>query len=392
MTYWRSLMIRNLTVTVLLLILLAVNAYGIPRYAVFPQFVSGQGWTSEIFFANQGLSEVSGISVRFYGKNGFPLVLETNLGTASAFTINLGAGTTKVITVVSSDTYLEGYVVIQYPWTGSPVRATEIFRYEQDGTVLAELSVPQQEQGDHFSFPVEVDASRRIHTAVGFINPREFRNAAQTLIVDLIRLDGGIAATAQVRMQAGHHLAGYLDEDWLFPGLDNFVGSISVSSPFGVGVLAVRQEKEAFGAISTDGGPILGPFAVSGGVLPDLEPNNTPAQATFVTGSRRIAGTIGYAGDMDVFAFSGQLGEVVSVICDTLGTGSYLDSYLELYDSNYNLIAVNDQNGSAPQLYPINDSFIQVALPANDVYYIVVSDYFGDGGSEYDYTLHIKLP
>jgi hypothetical protein len=88
----------------------------------------------------------------------------------------------------------------------------------------------------------------------------------------------------------------------------------------------------------------------------------------------------------------GQLGEVVSVICDTLGTGSYLDSYLELYDSNYNLIAVNDQNGSAPQLYPINDSFIQVALPANDVYYIVVSDYFGDGGSEYDYTLHIKLP
>jgi hypothetical protein len=74
-----------------------------------------------------------------------------------------------------------------------------------------------------------------------------------------------------------------------------------------------------------------------------------------------------------------------------MGTSSYLDSVLEIYDGNVDMIAQNDQNGLAPQLWPISDSFIQMVLPADDTYYIVVADYFGDGGSGYTYRLHVKL-
>ena len=74
--------------------------------------------------------------------------------------------------------------------------------------------------------------------------------------------DGTIQRTAVLPLAAGQHIAKYIPE--LFPGLDNFSGSISISSPFGISALALRQDRQAFGAISTDTGPLTGPFAVSG--------------------------------------------------------------------------------------------------------------------------------
>jgi hypothetical protein len=79
------------------------------------------------------------------------------------------------------------------------------------------------------------------------------------------------------------------------------------------------------------------------------------------------------------------------VICDAQLDGSWLDSVLELSDGT-SLIAENDQNGLSPELYSVNDSFIQVVIPANGYYYIKLKDYFGDGGAEFYYTLHVKLP
>jgi hypothetical protein len=385
-------MAKILRIAILLLPLSASQLQAAPRYAVFPQFVSGQGWSSELFLANQGLSAVPGILISFYGNNGLPLAFETNLGTADSYTADLDAGETLILKTVPSGAFLEGYAVIQYPWTGSPVRATGIFRREENGIIQAELSVPQQELGDHFSFPAEENSAEHIHTALALVNPAPLDTPAQTYIVNLLGTDGGIRATAALLVQPGRHLAGYLDEAWLFPGLDNFAGSVSVSSPLGAGVLALRQNQDTFSAISTDGGPILGPFSVSDPILQDEEPNDNFAQASFISGTAIISGAIGAAADADTFWFSGNAGDIVSVVCDTQGTGSYLDSYLEIFDSNFVLIARNDQNGLAPQLYPVNDSFIQMVLPQDDIYYIRVSDYFGDGGYTYTYTLHVKLP
>jgi hypothetical protein len=384
-------MMKKPQIVLLLLGVFAAPAFA-QRFTVFPEFLSGGEWTTEVFFANQGLSEVPGITVSFYDQAGAPLSVESNLGVGADFVFSLNPGSTQVIKVTPTDTLEVGYILVRYPSNGSPVRATEIFRDEQGGTVLAEVSVSQQEYGDHFSFPVEIDSSKGIYTALALINPTAYIASAQTIIVNLIRPDGSIQANAMVPMQAGQHLAGYLDQAWLFPGLDNFTGSVSISSPFGVGVLALRQDRQAFGELSTNGGPILGPFALNGVAVQEKEPNDADAEATPINGSQIISGTIGAVGDLDFFKFTGKAGAIISVICNAQGMGSYLDSVLEIYDSNLKMIAQNDQNGLSPQGYPINDSFIQMVLPADGTYYIVVTDYYGNGGPNFTYTLHVKLP
>jgi hypothetical protein len=250
---------RSLSIVALLLVS-AAPAFA-QRYTVFPQFASGNGWTSTLFFTNQGLSAVSGITVYFYETNGEAVSVETNLGYNSTFSFDLDAGASKVIRITPSGGLMQGYVLAEYPSSGSPVRATEVYRLEQGGIVAAEVGVSQQELGEHFSFPVDVNPSEQVYTAIALVNmPIIEVSEPTTLIMHLIREDGTVQAVKTLDLQPWQQVTGFLDqEDW-FPELHNssFTGSLSVSSPLGVGVLALRQDKNAYGAISTDGGPILG--------------------------------------------------------------------------------------------------------------------------------------
>jgi len=234
-----------------------------------------------------------------------------------------------------------------------------------------------------------------ISTAFAIVNPQIYVSTDQVMLFSLIGTDGAIDATARVPLEPGEHFVRYLDQ--LFPQLDNFAGSISISSPFGAGVVAFRQDANAFGAISTDYGPVLGPFASGINDLDsDQELNNSFAQAQWLNGSTLIQqGTIGAQNDKDYFKFTGQQGDVLSVICDAQMAGSLLDSVLTVYAESIswdNPIATNDQNGLSPALYPLNDSFIQVELPANDTYYIMLRDYFNEGSpTDFFYDLYVKI-
>jgi hypothetical protein len=376
---------------VLLLLAFVAPAFA-QRYVVFPRFASGGGWTSDLSLTNQGISTVSGINISYYDINGNPLSVESSLGNGSSFNLSLSAGASRLISVTPAGALKEGYIVATYPSFNSPVRGNQIYRYEQGGIVQAELGVPQQEQGDHFSFPVEVHSAQGISTAVALTNPVGYNSTTENLVVNLIGADGGVRDVATVELRPGQHLARYLHEAELFPGLDNFSGSISVSGPLGAAVLAFRQDKQAFGSISTDGGPVLGPFALTGPAVAEQEPNDTDLAAQPISGSTIVTGTIGVAADADVFYFTGRKGDIISIICDTQGTDSFLDSILAVFDSNLNQIAYNDQNGLAPGLYPQDDSFIQMVLPADGRYYIALFDFYDDGGSNFTYRLHIKLP
>jgi hypothetical protein len=380
----------------LFLIVVCASAFA-QRYTLFPQLASGGGWTSELYFANQGISAVTGIQVAFYDSNGSSLTVESNIGTAAGFSFDLAMGATQILRIAPHSTPVSGYAVITYPSVSSPVRATEVFRYAPGDIVLAEVGIVQQEIGSHFSFPVVIDSSARINTAVALANPAVFNAGVQTIILNLIRPDGSIQATATKALQPGEQFAGYLNEErsGLFPELSDFSGTLSVSSPLGVGVAALRQDADAFGGIATDGGPMLGPFVLSGAaILYPSEPNDTFAQAQTISGSKIVSGAIGTMGDADIYKFTGQSGNRISVLCAAQSIGSSLDSVLEIYSSrDLNApIAYNDQNGLDPQGYPSNDSFIQMVLPETGTYYIVVYDFWGGGGSSYTYNLHAKLP
>jgi hypothetical protein len=126
-----------------------------------------------------------------FGSTGARLSVESNLGNGSNFTLNLNAGASQVLRIAAAGSLRVGYVVVRIPYSAS-IRVTEVFRYEQNGVVLAELGVPQQTLFTHFTLPVEVDSSRGINTGVAFANPSVDqgivpRSLQQTILVNLIR-------------------------------------------------------------------------------------------------------------------------------------------------------------------------------------------------------------
>jgi hypothetical protein len=44
-----------------------------------------------------------------------------------------------------------------------------------------------------------------------------------------------------------------------------------------------------------------------------------------------------------------------------------------------------------PGMFPQNDSFIQIVLPADGTYYILLADFDSEGGTYYEYRLHASL-
>jgi hypothetical protein len=358
------------------------------RYTIFSQFASGGGWSSELFFTNQGLKMIPGITVSFYNPSGDAIPVDTNLGTSTAFGFTLAPGATQVIKITPGTTTATGYAMVYYPIPYAPVRATLVYRYEQGGVVQAEVGVPQLEQGEHFSFAAEVDSSKGINTALGLANPTAYYGSsptAATMIISLIRTDGTIQATAKVPLKAGQQISKYLTE--LFPGLDGFTGTVSVSSPMGVGVVALRQDRQAFGAIATDSGPVVGAFMLNKTPIQEVEPNNGTSTAMLIASSTIFSGNVS-TDDLDVFKIVGQKGDIITVICDTRDLSSRLDSVLILTNSAGALIAGNDQSG----VYGTNDSFLRAELPADGTYYVVLGDPYTGGGSTYQYNLHIVLP
>jgi hypothetical protein len=371
----------------LFLMIYAGPVVGQSRKALFPRFYAGSGWTSEFFFTNQGLVDLS-VKVDFYEKAGTAISVDSNLGVGSSFTFSLNGGATQAINLNQSDDVVEGYAIVTYPSSTSAARGSMVYRFEQNGTVLVEVGVPQQEFGQHYSFPVEIDSSKGINTAVGFTKPAYMSSYDESLVVNLLNSDGTLRATQRVLMKAGQHIAHYVNDDWLFPGLDHFTGSISVSSPFGIGVIVLRQDKEAFGAVPSDGGPIQFPFAFTGSSVQEVEPNDSTAAAQLLSGDAVAEGAISQSGDMDNYKFSGKAGDIVTIICDTTQKNSSLDPMLFLFDANVTAISANDQNGLSPKLKNSGDSFIQCVLPRDGIYYIMASDYHGGAG---EYVLHVNL-
>jgi hypothetical protein len=364
-----------------------VPAMGQSRNVLFPRFVTGAGWSSEFFFANQGMAHLS-IKVDSFDKDGIAIQVDSNLGAGSSFSFMLNGGATQAINLTPGSEVVEGYVIATYPSSTSPVRGSLVYRFEQNGTVSVEVGVPQQEFGQHYSFPVEINSDKGISTAVGFTKPSYVSLYDESLVVNLLNSDGTLHTTKLVLMRAGQHMARYVTDDWLFPGLDNFTGSISVSSPFGMGVLVLREDKQAFGAVPADAGPIQFPFANPGALVQEVESNDSSTTAQLLSGSAVLDGSISQSGDLDTYKFAGKAGDIVTLICDTTQKNSGLDPMLFLFDANFTAISANDQNGLAPKLKNAGDAFIQSVLPQNGTYYIMVVDYHGGTGS---YVLHANL-
>jgi hypothetical protein len=126
--------------------------------------------------------------------------------------------------------------------------------------------------------------------------------------------------------------------------------------------------------------------------------NETCSSASPISGGFLDA-SISPLGDIDVYSFQGTAGNTVEIetyAVRSFSSGSsetiwyvdvYLDTYLELLDSNCNTIAYNDDI----DLGNITDSLISdYVLPYTGTYYIRVSDLRGDGRPDFIYQLDLS--
>jgi hypothetical protein len=386
-TFQRAKMTGKLLVGAFLLTVALLSPALAQRNMVFTQFAAGGGLNCDQFFTNQSSSTVTGVVVSYFDGTGAALSVTSDLGTATSYTFDLALGETRVIRFPGTAVLKTGYVVIQTPTTSS-VRATEVFRYEAGGTVLFEVGVAQQGVGPFFTFPAEVKSSAQTSTGVAVAYPTfgSTTLAAQDIVVNLVDTDGALLDSQVVNLMPGEYFSMYLPEQGLFPGLDNFTGSVCVTGT-GLSVMALRQDKNGVGSVAVSTGPVLGPFVLPGAPANEAEPNDTRGQAHVLMGATLINGTISNAGGVDFFRFAGSQGDIVSFLATSQGLGGSLFPQISLQQEDGTVLAANGQAG----LLTGSEAFLQVVLPATATYYLQVTDQWGGGPAGF-YRLHARVP
>ena len=365
------------------------DAQSLPRFSVFPQIAVGGGWSCDFYISNHGFSTVTDLTISFFGDDGLPLFVQSNLGVGSLIRISvLNAGATQVVNVTSTGPVRAGYALLQAPG-GSLVRATMVVRFEQNGLLVTQLGVSQQVPATHYSFAAQVDLSRGINTGMALANPALSTDAVagQDVIVTLLEADGRFRDAVSLRLERGAHTSLFLNEPRLFPGLDKFQGAVSVSAPSRFNLIGLRVEQAILASLAINPGPLLQGFVVPSSARAETEPNNSTGQAQSITPPAVLAGAINSAGDVDLFSFSGKQGDTVSALVETQTAQSPLDSMLSIETGFGTTLSENDQNGLINQ----NDSFVQVVLPSDGTYYVRVKDAAGKGGADYRYQLHVNV-
>ena len=359
------------------------------RDMVFTQFAAGGGLSCDMFLTNQGDLVVSDVTIDFFDGTGAALTVKSDLGTANSFTFNLALGQTKILRFTGDGPLATGYAIVHTP-SNSSVRATEVFRYEQGGSVLFEVGVPQQGLESVITFPVEVKRSGQVTTGIAVAFPALAAAGAteQQLVVNLIKADGTLQQSKVIKMEAGEYFSAYLHEDEFFPGLDNFTGSVCLTGTRGFSGMALRQDKNGVGSVAVSPGPVLGPFLVATTPVNEVEINDTRVQAQLLMKNTLISGTMAAGDEGDFTCFKGQQGDLVSFFATSLGLGGACWPAISLQTADGIELAMNSNSGLMPGL----SSFLQAVLPETATYYVRVTNAWGEGAANDFYQLHARVP
>jgi hypothetical protein len=115
------------------------------------------------------------------------------------------------------------------------------------------------------------------------------------------------------------------------------------------------------------------------------EPNDEPVQAVLISYGTVLTGRdICPAEDEDYYSFSGEAGDTIIADIDAQALGSYLDSYMFLYDTDGETEVTHNDD------FDGLDSRITYTLPAAGTYYLMVEESDSSaGGPVYAYQLSL---
>ena len=207
--------------------------------SVLPQFVSGGGWYSALYFTNRGNSAVS-FPVNFVGDDGNPLNVPV-VG-ASSTIVNLAAHGTAAIQSANVGPVSQGYASVVLPLE---VVGYGVFHLSNPGVPDQEAVVPLSSASSTASTLTWDDTS--FVTAVAIVNPS---NVPNTVSIVLRNAAGAVIGTSSVFLPAKNKTAVVLRN---LPGLGAMVGNRG-SADFtvttgNVAVLGLRFIGSAFTSI-----------------------------------------------------------------------------------------------------------------------------------------------
>lgn len=156
---------------------------------------------------------------------------------------------------------------------------------------------------------------------------------------------------------------------------DPGIGEQTITLPDGDGIMDVYPANDAGIAPS----PMRVRVTPYGGVL-EQEPNNGRKEATPGAYPGAFDGVISEAGDVDYFSFEGKKNQSFRVRVFARELGSPLDSVLRVLGPDGKALGSDDDSSGA-------DSRLDVKLPADGVYSIMVRDHLHNGGPTYAYRV-----
>jgi len=211
--------------------------------SVLPQFVSGGGWYSALYFTNTGNSAVS-FPVNFVGDDGNPLSVPAVGGSSTL--VNLGPHGSAAIQSANVGPVSQGYAAVTLP---VGVTGYGVFHLSNPGVPDQEAVVPLSSASTTTSTLTWDDTS--FVTSVGIVNPS---SVASTVSIVLRDASGATIGTSSVFLPARNKTAVVLRN---LPGLAGMVGkqgSADFTVTTGkVAVLGLRFIGSAFTSIPTVG-------------------------------------------------------------------------------------------------------------------------------------------
>ncbi|HSR70108.1 MAG TPA: hypothetical protein VLU25_19420 [Acidobacteriota bacterium] len=365
-------------------------------YQVFPQIAVGGGFSGELVVTNQGYVEDAQVRIDFWGDDGQPLMVDLGQQQpAGQIIFSLGAGHSRVVPVsLDSEVAIPGYARITHSAEIS-LRGSYVLRVlDAQGELQTQLGVSSLIPLNSFSFPVQVDSQAGVNTGLALANG-SFRliatpdPAPQGFVLTLIDEQGMIVDQQVLQLDLDGHTSLFVDDERLFPGLNDFRGVLSVSAGIDFGLTALRLEQGILSTIAVSEGPVFSSFDITSSLdaVPEQEPNDTLETAGDLQLPARVSGVVTPVQDTDLFSFQASQGDILTVYTQTERGVSRLDSFLSLETPSGELLAFNDLN----RLLRRFDSFLQVVLPDDGEYVLRVEDFALQGGPAFTYDLVVSL-
>jgi hypothetical protein len=177
---------------------------------------------------------------RIIGDDGTPLEFELADGKKTSgedFVLD-GFSSLKWATTGTTTTPVQGYVVIE---SDSPVTGTAIFQLvDADGLPLSEAGVGGATARNLLIGAVSKLKDQSFDSGVAVANPNDTSSSG---VIELVSQSGEIDASNNtfLQMDPGEHKAAFLPT--LFPGVENFEGTLVIRSPQRLAVVILRTRQ-----------------------------------------------------------------------------------------------------------------------------------------------------